>query len=163
MLVLNQTLEDRVEEQTRDIHSIMEHIQLSIFAIEGEKQTIHKDYSAHWERLIEAENLAGQLALPLTRQRRDGHMRQLELRWNPIVNNDEELEKILVIENDATEIRKLESIARENAEDLGLVSGKYLRARKTLSAAFCAIAGNSTLRIERSFRQPIRSAAIRKP
>jgi hypothetical protein len=161
VLRLNETLEERVQEQTRDIHSIMEHIPLGVFTIEGEKQTIHKDYSLHLERLFEADQLAGKAALPLlfqgttldanerdqvdstlhaslgqseinfftnehmlphslTRQRRDGDIRQLELRWKPIVKDDE-VEKILVTVNDATEIRKLESIARENAEDLTIV------------------------------------------
>jgi HPt (histidine-containing phosphotransfer) domain-containing protein len=161
VLRLNETLEERVEEQTRDIHSIMEHIPLGVFTIEGEKHTIHKDYSLHLERLFEAEQLAGKAALPLlfegttlaanerdqvfstlnasmgqseinfftnehmlphslTRQRRDGDMRQLELRWKPIIKDDD-VEKILVTVNDATEIRKLESMARENAEDLTIV------------------------------------------
>jgi signal transduction histidine kinase len=161
VLLLNQTLEDRVQEQTRDIHSIMEHIPLGVFTIEGEKQTIHKDYSRHLERLFEAEQLAGKAALPLlfegsamaanerdqvystlhaslgqseinfftnehmlphslTRQRQDGDVRQLELRWKPIIKDDD-VEKILVTVNDATEIRKFESMARENAEDLTIV------------------------------------------
>jgi signal transduction histidine kinase len=161
VLRLNETLEDRVAEQTRDIHSIMEHIPLGVFTIEGEKHTIHKDYSQHLERLFEAEQLAGKPALPLlfegttlaanerdqvfstlhaslgqselnfftnehmlphslTRQRRDGDLRQLELRWKPIIKDDD-VEKILVTVNDATEIRKLESMARENAEDLTIV------------------------------------------
>jgi HPt (histidine-containing phosphotransfer) domain-containing protein len=161
VLRLNETLEERVEEQTRDIHSIMEHIPLGVFTIEGERQTIHKDYSKYLERLFEKEQLAGQSALELLfegstlaandrdqvhstlhaslgqseinfftnehmlphsliRQRQDGDKRQLELRWKPIVKNDD-VDKILVTVNDATEIRKLESMARENAEDLTIV------------------------------------------
>ncbi len=161
VLRLNETLEERVQEQTRDIHSIMEHIPLGVFTIEGEKQTIHKDYSLYLERLFESEKLAGKSALPLlfegttlaanerdqvfstldaslghseinfftnehmlphslTRTRRNGDIRHLELRWNPIVKDDD-VEKVLVTVNDATEVRKLESLARENAEDLIMV------------------------------------------
>ncbi|HYX34535.1 MAG TPA: Hpt domain-containing protein [Oligoflexus sp.] len=65
VLELNQTLEARVDEQTRDIRSIMEHIPIGIFAIQGSELRIHKDHSQYLKRLFGVDELEGQAALPL--------------------------------------------------------------------------------------------------
>ncbi|WP_141731832.1 7TM diverse intracellular signaling domain-containing protein [Oligoflexus tunisiensis] len=57
---LNENLEVLVEEKTRDIRSIMDHIQLGIFAITAPGRTIHKDHSRHLQTLFKQEDLTGQ-------------------------------------------------------------------------------------------------------
>lgn len=55
---MNANLENIVEEKTRDIRSIMAHIQLGIFAITRDQFRIHKDYSQHLKQLFEKDELA---------------------------------------------------------------------------------------------------------
>ncbi len=62
---LNEGLEDKVEEKTRDIKAIMSHIKLGIFAVETADHVIHKDYSKHLEELMNLPNLAKKPAVPL--------------------------------------------------------------------------------------------------
>jgi HPt (histidine-containing phosphotransfer) domain-containing protein/PAS domain-containing protein len=56
---LNENLERSVEEKTRDIRSIMEHIQLGIFAITAPGRAIHKDYSRHLSTLFGRKDFTG--------------------------------------------------------------------------------------------------------
>lgn len=56
---LNENLEQLVDEKTRDIRSIMEHIQLGIFAITGPGRSIHKDYSRYLETLFKQKDFTG--------------------------------------------------------------------------------------------------------
>lgn len=65
VLRLNESLEQKVEEKTRDIRSIMTHIPLGIFAITIDHYKIHKDYSEHLHDLLEVKNLVGLDACPL--------------------------------------------------------------------------------------------------
>jgi HPt (histidine-containing phosphotransfer) domain-containing protein len=65
ILELNETLESRVEDQTREIRSIMEHTPIAIFAIEGVDAVIHRDYSLRLEDILEEKQLAGRPALPM--------------------------------------------------------------------------------------------------
>lgn len=51
VLALNSNLEHLVEEKTRDIRSIMEHIPLGIFMIKPDFH-IHKDYSRHLQEIL---------------------------------------------------------------------------------------------------------------
>lgn len=62
---LNENLEQRVEEQTRDIRSFMTHIQLGIFAITDDHFKIHKDYSEHLKQLFGIADLADMNACEL--------------------------------------------------------------------------------------------------
>jgi HPt (histidine-containing phosphotransfer) domain-containing protein len=160
---LASTLEARVEEQTREIRSIMQSIELGIFAIHGQEQVIHKDYSTYLENIFESEELEDQKALPLLfaqsnisddqqhqvqsvvlttlgdsvlnfelnkdvfprsmiRYTREGEVRNFELGWNPILNDHEEVDKILVSVSDVTDLRKWEEEARHSAEELNMVA-----------------------------------------
>jgi signal transduction histidine kinase len=64
VLALNEQLEKRVEEQTRDIRAMLQHIHLGIFTIVGDGR-VHKDYSAYLEQIFEASNLGGRKAVEL--------------------------------------------------------------------------------------------------
>jgi HPt (histidine-containing phosphotransfer) domain-containing protein len=59
VVALNENLEHLVDEKTRDIRSIMSHIQLGIFAITREGFRIHKDYSLHLTSIFEKDDLCG--------------------------------------------------------------------------------------------------------
>jgi HPt (histidine-containing phosphotransfer) domain-containing protein len=160
---LASTLEARVEEQTREIRSIMQSIELGIFAIHGPEQVIHKDYSTFLKNILESDQLENQKALPLLfaqsnisddlqhqvqsvvlttlgdsvlnfelnkdvfprsmiRYTREGEVRNFELGWNPILNDHEEVDKILVSVSDVTDLRKWEEEARHSAEELNMVA-----------------------------------------
>ncbi len=160
---LASTLEARVEEQTREIRSIMQSIELGIFAIHGPQQLIHKDYSSYLENILELDRLENQKALPLLfaqsnisddqqhqvqsvvlatlgesvlnfelnkeafprsmiRYTREGEVRNFELGWNPILNDSDEVDKILVSVADVTDLRKWEQEARHSAEELNMVA-----------------------------------------
>jgi HPt (histidine-containing phosphotransfer) domain-containing protein len=160
---LASTLEARVEEQTREIRSIMQSIELGIFAIHGPGQLIHKDHSSYLKNILELDQLENQKALPLLfaqsnisddqqhqvqsvvlatlgesvlnfelnkeafprsmiRYTRDGEVRNFELGWNPIVNDADEVDKILVSVSDVTDLRKWEQEARHSAEELNMVA-----------------------------------------
>jgi HPt (histidine-containing phosphotransfer) domain-containing protein len=160
---LASTLEVRVEEQTREIRSIMQSIELGIFAIHGPQQLIHKDYSSYLENILEMDQLEDQKALPLLfaqsnisddqqhqvqsvvlatlgdsvlnfelnkdafprsmiRYSREGEVRNFELGWNPILNDADEVDKILVSVSDVTDLRKWEQEARHSAEELNMVA-----------------------------------------
>ncbi len=160
---LASTLEARVEEQTREIRSIMQSIELGIFAIHGPNQVIHKDYSRYLENILEMQNLENQKALPLlfaqsnisedlqhqvqsvvlatlgedvlnfelnkesfprsmVRYTRDGEVRNFELGWNPIMNDADEVDKLLVSVSDVTDLRKWQEEARHSAEELNMVA-----------------------------------------
>jgi hypothetical protein len=163
ILELNETLEIRVEEQTREIRSIMEHTPIAIFAIEGLEATIHRDYSLRLESVLEDKHLAGRPILPLlfaqsslspdeldqlkqalraimgepalafdfneqklplsfTRTAKSGRIQQFEAVWNPIIDDFGNIDKLLVALTDVTEVRHLESAARERAEELQIIS-----------------------------------------
>ncbi len=62
---LHQTLELRVIEQTRDIKSIMKHIQIGICTVSGNDIHINKDYSAFLEGLLGEEDLREKALLSL--------------------------------------------------------------------------------------------------
>jgi PAS domain-containing protein/HPt (histidine-containing phosphotransfer) domain-containing protein len=61
---LNEHLEMRVEEQTRDIRSMLQHIRLGIFTITDDGR-IHKDHSAFLQRILQKSDLAGAKAVDL--------------------------------------------------------------------------------------------------
>jgi HPt (histidine-containing phosphotransfer) domain-containing protein len=61
---LNEQLESRVEEQTRDLRSMLQNIRLGIFTI-IEDGSIHKDYSSFLERILHRNALAGAKAVDL--------------------------------------------------------------------------------------------------
>ncbi|HYX38953.1 MAG TPA: 7TM diverse intracellular signaling domain-containing protein, partial [Oligoflexus sp.] len=159
---MNENLELLVDEKTRDIRSIMAHIQLGIFAIGREQFRIEKDYSQHLKDLFEATELADADActvlfeatslssdeisqavnalaaslgetmlaydmnahcLPreLKRRRKDGKDRILDISWNPIANDEDVIEKMLVTVRDVTELRALEEEAQDRKEELQFI------------------------------------------
>jgi signal transduction histidine kinase len=159
---MNENLETMVDEKTRDIRSIMAHIQLGIFAITRDQFRIHKDYSQHLKQLFERDELADAnacdllfegvnlssdevnqavnalsaslgesllayemnahcLPLEVKRHRSDGEDRILDLSWNPIANDDDVIEKILVTVRDVTELRALEEEAHDRKEELQFI------------------------------------------
>ena len=162
VLSLNEHLEEKVEEKTRDIRSIMAHIPLGIFAITADHYKIHKDYSQHLHELFGVQDLTDLNACPLLfdssnlssdeksqaisvldaclgedimmfemnahslpreikRQQSDGIDRIFDLTWNPIVNEDNVIEKILVTLRDVTELRALEEDAQDKKEELQFI------------------------------------------
>ena len=62
---LNATLERKVDEKTRDIRSIMQHIPLGVFTITGPNLNIAKDYSRHLSEMFGIDNLTGSCATDL--------------------------------------------------------------------------------------------------
>ncbi|HYX38397.1 MAG TPA: 7TM diverse intracellular signaling domain-containing protein [Oligoflexus sp.] len=64
IVALNEGLEVRVEQQTRDIRSMMQHIRLGIFTI-AQDGRILKDYSAFLERIFQRGDLTGVKAVEL--------------------------------------------------------------------------------------------------
>lgn len=159
---MNENLEILVDEKTRDIRSIMAHIQLGIFAITRDQFRIHKDYSQHLKQLFERDELAdvdactvlfegvnlssdevsqavnalaaslGETMLAyemnshclpheIKRRRSDGQDRILDLSWNPIANDEDAIEKILVTVRDVTELRALEEEAHDRKEELQFI------------------------------------------
>jgi tetratricopeptide (TPR) repeat protein len=62
---LHRTLEQRVMEQTRDIKSIMQHINMGICTVSGSDILIDKDYSLFLETLLHESPLNGKAILPI--------------------------------------------------------------------------------------------------
>ncbi|WP_141733262.1 protein kinase domain-containing protein [Oligoflexus tunisiensis] len=62
---LNQTLEQRVFDQTRDIKSIMQHIPMGICTISGRDAVINRDHSRFLQNLFERDHLEQVPLLPL--------------------------------------------------------------------------------------------------
>jgi HPt (histidine-containing phosphotransfer) domain-containing protein len=58
VLAINENLEHLAEEKTRDIRSILAHIQLGIFAIQPERFQIHKDHSQHMREIFEVDDIS---------------------------------------------------------------------------------------------------------
>ncbi len=190
VLTLNSTLEARVEEQTQDIKSIMLHIHQGIFAIEGPRATIHKDYSAHLEILLDETQLGGKSAIGLmfrssrisgdaqtrvssalsaclgevelnfalneaifprsiVRQDVSGRLQYLDVSWNPVINRQGIIEKVLVAMIDVTGVRQLEEKARDATHELKIV-GEILNVkedefRRFLTTSYAFIAQNLEL------------------
>jgi HPt (histidine-containing phosphotransfer) domain-containing protein len=58
----------------------------------------------------------------MIRYTREGEVRNFELGWNPILNDADEVDKILVSVSDVTDLRKWEQEARHSAEELNMVA-----------------------------------------
>ncbi|MDQ3230550.1 MAG: hypothetical protein M3Q07_01925, partial [Pseudobdellovibrionaceae bacterium] len=63
--LMNRDLEKIIEEKTRDIRSIMEHIPLGVFMFDANNYGIHKDYSVQSHRIFNRSKLQGLNALQL--------------------------------------------------------------------------------------------------
>ena len=62
VMIMNENLEEMVEEKTRDLKSIMNHIQLGIFTIDDDSFAINADYSDFMTDLFEQDQLMNQNA-----------------------------------------------------------------------------------------------------
>jgi len=159
---LNNNLEQLVEEKTRDIRSIMEHIPLGILMI-NRNHKIHKDHSKKIYEFLDQTQLESKSAtylvfansnlesdqisqadscitaslgehvanfamnqhlLPIEILHRDGRDRQrvMALTWDPIVNADGNIDKILVTMRDVTDIRHLQQRSREQQKELEYIA-----------------------------------------
>ena len=67
---LNESLEIRVDEQTRDIKSMLVSTKIGLLSITVDF-SLHKDYSAHLETIVGEENLAGRSFLDLILDKSD--------------------------------------------------------------------------------------------
>jgi signal transduction histidine kinase len=67
----NQTLEQRVAIQTREIRSLLTHVKIGIFGLVGSAKKISKDYSQHLEIIFEDKHLEGRHGLDLLLQGSD--------------------------------------------------------------------------------------------
>ncbi len=63
--VMNRDLEKIIEEKTRDIRSIMEHIPLGVFMFDSKNYAVHKDYSVHSHKIFSRSKLQGMDATQL--------------------------------------------------------------------------------------------------
>ena|GEM_PF-2869500 len=69
VLAVNENLEQLAEEKTRDIRSILAHIQLGICAITPQDQAIHKDHSQHLCEIFEVDDFSDMPATQLLLER----------------------------------------------------------------------------------------------
>jgi len=162
VLTLNQNLEKIVEEKTRDIRSIMEHLPLGIFAITGADCIIAKEHSRLLGQILDVDKVDGMkatdllfadsqlstdeksqaisciqasmgeldvnfeanissLPIELQRKTRNGQLRTYDLTWDPIINEDNLIDKILVTIRDVTELRGLQEKAKDQQEELEFI------------------------------------------
>ncbi|WP_176736707.1 7TM diverse intracellular signaling domain-containing protein [Oligoflexus tunisiensis] len=167
ILHLNENLETIVEDKTRDIRSIMTHIQLGIFTLAPPEFSIQKDYSDHLKCIFKQDDLVNlnglhllfahsnltsddrsqaesalvvslgenlvafqmnQHCLPreIVWKQSDDH-RVLDLTWNPIADEQDNVEKVLVTVRDVTDIRALEAQTRDKDTELEII-GELLNA-----------------------------------
>ncbi len=70
ILDFNSSLESKIKEKTRDIHSILENTKVGLFSIDGELK-IHQDYSLCLETILEQRDLQGHSILDLLLLRSD--------------------------------------------------------------------------------------------
>ncbi|WP_141734032.1 7TM diverse intracellular signaling domain-containing protein [Oligoflexus tunisiensis] len=76
---LNEGLERKVEEKTRDIRSMMGSIRLGIFSIVGQNLVIDNEYSRQLEEILHEENLQGKPALGLIFRHSDASTDQMAM------------------------------------------------------------------------------------
>jgi HPt (histidine-containing phosphotransfer) domain-containing protein len=73
------------------------------------------------ENMLAYEMNAHCLPREIKRRRADGQDRTLDLSWNPITNDEDVIEKILVTLRDVTELRALEEEAHDRKEELQFI------------------------------------------
>lgn len=164
---INENLENLVQERTaqlrqktHDIQSMLQNLDQGLFSITTDG-TIHHEYSAHLERIMETTDIAGRSYFEflftdtdITSDALDGletsvvaclgedsvnfdfnvdmlireyrktvnnKEKILELSWNAIVNDDDEIEKLLVSMRDVTELKSLEAEAAAQKRELEII------------------------------------------
>ncbi|WP_176736591.1 7TM diverse intracellular signaling domain-containing protein [Oligoflexus tunisiensis] len=175
VVALNEHLEERVEEQTREVKSILTHIQMGILVAKGDQLAITPAFSDHTKSIFHTQQVEGQdlvefifqktrlnadqrsqirsllnscmnedaintelnlHALPLEVECFDGSDGQLlQLDWNPVVNDEGVVEKMLVTIKDVTRLKKLESVAAEKSKELAYI-GEILEVQPAIFDRF---------------------------
>jgi len=155
---LNSNLERMVEEQTREIKSILKHIQIGIMIVGSKDLRVTETHSESVKTLFHNEDIAASNVLDLlfknaqaTNETRslvktvldnslgeldfnfeiNSHLlptemtfrfgsesRILQFDWNPVVDKDHRIEKMLVSIKDVTALKKLETEAEEKSKEL---------------------------------------------
>ncbi len=155
---LNSNLERMVEEQTREIKSILKHIQIGIMIVGRQDLRITDTHSESVKTLFHSDNVASINVLDLLFEHAqasnearsmvktvldnslgesvwnfdsNSHLmptemnfrfgdesRILQFDWNPIVDKDDQVEKMLVSIKDVTALKKLEAEAASKSKEL---------------------------------------------
>ncbi|HET9241110.1 MAG TPA: 7TM diverse intracellular signaling domain-containing protein [Oligoflexus sp.] len=155
---LNNNLERMVEEQTREIKSILKHIQIGIMIVGRHGLTITETHSESVKTLFHTDKVASSSVLDLlfkhaqaTEETRsvvqtvlensldesdlnfhsNSHLlptemnfrfgeevRVLQLDWNPVIDRNARVEKMLISVKDVTALKKLEAEAAEKSKEL---------------------------------------------
>ncbi|MFW7377442.1 MAG: 7TM diverse intracellular signaling domain-containing protein [Oligoflexus sp.] len=159
---LNTHLEAKVDEQTRDIRSMFDHITLGVFTIKKD-ETIGSRYSKHLENILESTNISGQfygdllfsnsecseedisktksaiasalgepyftyavnekcLIQEFGHKMPNGNIKFLEINWIPILDRNENIDRILVTLKDVTKLRELEKFSSQKKKDLEFIA-----------------------------------------
>ncbi len=151
---LNEGLEQKVAEQTRDIRSTLDNIPQGVFRIVGDVEAlkIDEEYSAGLELIIGTKHIAAQDPFAVIFDRSDipvsdranlrsclgsslgedilqfegnqhllpheCHIEQktIEIDWSPVLNESDEVEKILCVLKDVTKERELQDQLMREAE-----------------------------------------------
>jgi HPt (histidine-containing phosphotransfer) domain-containing protein/predicted membrane channel-forming protein YqfA (hemolysin III family) len=155
---LNNNLERMVEEQTREIKSILKHIHIGIMIVGRQDLRITETHSESVKTLFHTDKVASSSVLDLlfkhaqaTEESRsmvqtvlnnsldesdlnfhiNSHLlptemnfrfgeeiRILQLDWNPVIDKDSRVEKMLISIKDVTALKKLEAEAAEKSKEL---------------------------------------------
>jgi signal transduction histidine kinase len=158
---LNNNLERMVEEQTREIKSILKHIQIGIVVIGKNRLEITDSYSESMKTIFKTEKISAVSAIDLlfTQAAIDSELKSqvrsvlesslgepalnfelnsgllpneltyhfgleqriLQFDWNPVVDKDGSIEKMLVSIKDVTALKQLEAEAHERSRELDYI------------------------------------------
>ncbi len=159
--LLNENLERMVEEQTREIKSILKYIQMGIVMVRDASLSLTETYSQSMKSLYSTDSIEGKNILdllfdgsnlssevrsqtqtilsnalgddlmnfevnthilPHELEYKDGKQTlTYQLDWNPVIDKDERIEKMLVTIRDVTTLKQLESSAREKSRSMALI------------------------------------------
>ena len=158
---LNTQLESKVEEQTRDIKSMLDNISLGIFVIRKDLNVARR-YSKQLEEILDTKKIAGIYFADLLFSNIKGNredvsktvsviegsigesylnfevnqkclieeieihtkkskIKSLEISWIPIIDQNEDIDRILVSVKDVTKIKRLEEMSAKKNKDLGFI------------------------------------------
>ncbi|NRA68030.1 MAG: Hpt domain-containing protein [Pseudobacteriovorax sp.] len=177
---LNETLEERVEEQTREIKSIMRHIHLGVVVVERETGKLTETYSNATTEIFGKDQVGGadpidyllgdarisreikdQIAtiietslgedevaleanthlLPEEISIQSTEEKSLLFDWQAVVDNNDQIEKLIITVKDVTALKKLENKSKEQQEELQLI-GEILSVSPRKFAQFMSSASS---------------------
>ncbi len=159
---LNSNLERLVEEQTREIKSILQHIQQGILVVKQPHLLVTETHSLMAKALFQTNQIAGSNVIELLFNRSEvtsdvrnqvqsvldnslgegalsfelnAHLlprsivtrlnnenRYFQIDWNPVLDLEGRVEKMLVTARDVTELKKLEQEAEEKSRELQIIA-----------------------------------------